>query len=537
MKKNILVKIILLGIAFFSIFQVKNIVYSIDETQQVEDITIVNSNYSNQFTQKDIKEMIENDQKEQNDTDNFLLYKAKQVGSYYKEKDGKKYYYYETKKNAANYIKEKMVNRERNVCVRYETTDSSFQNVATSIVKLAISEDIANNPDEGDYLAWSYGGYTVSGGYYKKSNKYYWILNYTFTYYTTLQQENALNTKIQKFVKTLNVKKESQYSLIKQINDYICNNVEYDYENVSNPSYKLQFTAYAALMKNKAVCQGYATLYYRILKECNIKNRIIVSKTHSWNLVNIGSLYYNVDIVWNDTLKNDRYLLSGSNDFINNSDHIRNIEYNTSSFNNKYPTSKNKFQVKLVKVEDLNVAKTGSNEIKISWKKQDNITGYRVYTYNYTKKRWEYYKQVKGSKSNSCIIKNLKDASSCKIRVRAYAVVNKGKLFGKYSNSLKTITAPKKTSIKSIKSNHSNQIKIGWKKVLTATGYQVQYSTQKRFIKNVTSFKVKGKYSNYKTIKKLKKGKKYYFRVRTYKYYKGKRYYSSWSDVKSIKCR
>lgn len=53
------------------------------------------------------------------------------------------------------------------------------------------------------------------------------------------------------------------------------------------------------------------------------------------------------------------------------------------------------------------------------------------------------------------------------------------------------------------------------KKVAGVTGYQVCYSTSKAFKKNVKYKKVsasKGKI----TLKKLKKGKKYYFKVRPY---------------------
>lgn len=38
-------------------------------------------------------------------------------------------------------------------------------------------------------------------------------------------------------------------------------------------------------------------------------------------------------------------------------------------------------------------------------------------------------------------------------------------------------------------------------------------------------------------VKKLKAKKKYYVRVRTYKTVKGKKVYSSWSKVKSIKTK
>ena len=39
------------------------------------------------------------------------------------------------------------------------------------------------------------------------------------------------------------------------------------------------------------------------------------------------------------------------------------------------------------------------------------------------------------------------------------------------------------------------------------------------------------------TIKKLTKGKKYFVRVRTYKTVNGKKIYSDWSKVKSVKVK
>ena len=40
-----------------------------------------------------------------------------------------------------------------------------------------------------------------------------------------------------------------------------------------------------------------------------------------------------------------------------------------------------------------------------------------------------------------------------------------------------------------------------------------------------------------KTVARLKKGKRYYFRVRTYKKSGGTKYYSNWSGKKSVKVR
>ena len=60
---------------------------------------------------------------------------------------------------------------------------------------------------------------------------------------------------------------------------------------------------------------------------------------------------------------------------------------------------------------------------------------------------------------------------------------------------------------------------LTWKKVAGVTGYQIQYSTDKKF-KNKKATKtvnVKGAKTTKKTVSKLKGGKKYYVRIRTYK--------------------
>ncbi len=67
------------------------------------------------------------------------------------------------------------------------------------------------------------------------------------------------------------------------------------------------------------------------------------------------------------------------------------------------------------------------------------------------------------------------------------------------------------------------------------TGYQLQYSTNKKF-KNAKTVNVSKKHSS-KTIKKLKSKKKYYVRVRAYKTVNNKNYYSSWSKTKTVKTK
>ena len=68
-------------------------------------------------------------------------------------------------------------------------------------------------------------------------------------------------------------------------------------------------------------------------------------------------------------------------------------------------------------------------------------------------------------------------------------------------------------------------------------GYQIQVATDKNFKKNKKTVTVAKQNASKKTVKKLKKNKKYYVRVRSYKIVNGKKVYGKWSKVKSVKTK
>ena len=97
--------------------------------------------------------------------------------------------------------------------------------------------------------------------------------------------------------------------------------------------------------------------------------------------------------------------------------------------------------------------------------------------------------------------------------------------------SIKKLTAGKK------------KFTVKWKKAKkseSVSGYQIQYSTDKKFKKNVRTKKC-GKKKNSLTVSKLKAKKKYYVRMRKFRNVKkdGKksRIYGSFSKVKKVKVR
>lgn len=95
---------------------------------------------------------------------------------------------------------------------------------------------------------------------------------------------------------------------------------------------------------------------------------------------------------------------------------------------------------------------------------------------------------------------------------------------------------PKKTLIKKL-SKGKKKFTVTWAKVSGVKGYQIQYSSNKKFKKNNKSVTVTKQKTTKATVKKLKSKKKYYVRVRTYKTINGKKIYSSWSKVKSVKTK
>lgn len=102
------------------------------------------------------------------------------------------------------------------------------------------------------------------------------------------------------------------------------------------------------------------------------------------------------------------------------------------------------------------------------------------------------------------------------------------------ANQPAAVVAPGKVKIKSAKNVKGKKVSLTWAKVKNVKGYQIQYALDKKFKKSkksVVSTKVKY------TIKKLKKKKTYYVRVRAYVMDGSKKVYGSWSKAKTVKIK
>lgn len=96
---------------------------------------------------------------------------------------------------------------------------------------------------------------------------------------------------------------------------------------------------------------------------------------------------------------------------------------------------------------------------------------------------------------------------------------------------------PIRQSVLALKSSKSRQMTVSWKKDTRATGYQIMYSTDKKFRKNVKTVNIKKYKTTHCTVKKLARNKRYYVRVRSYKKVSGGKLYGSWSSTKNVKIK
>lgn len=94
----------------------------------------------------------------------------------------------------------------------------------------------------------------------------------------------------------------------------------------------------------------------------------------------------------------------------------------------------------------------------------------------------------------------------------------------------------KKAAIKSVKNTKSKKATVTIKALADVDGYEISYSTSKKFTAATT--KTVNAATNKQTITKLKKGKTYYFRVRAYKENSiGRTIYGKASAIKKVKIK
>ncbi|MDO5518985.1 MAG: transglutaminase domain-containing protein [bacterium] len=230
-------------------------------------------------------------------------------------------------------LREGMLSRERTIELSYKgDADTVHEFVGDAITKVFEIDDDQTTSDF-DYLRYCYLGTEIKiKGFLDTYN-----VIYTFEYNETKEQTEIVDKNIKSALKVLNIVDETDYEKIKAIHNYIIKNASYDVRVEKN-------SAYDNLINRSSVCQGYALLTYKMMKEAGIDCRIITGQgkgvSHAWNIVKLDGNWYNIDCTWDDPVSSDKkehleytYFLKSNNDF---GDHVRDKEFNTERFNESY---------------------------------------------------------------------------------------------------------------------------------------------------------------------------------------------------------
>lgn len=183
----------------------------------------------------------------------------------------------------------------------------------------------------------------------------------------------------------------------------------------------------------------------------------------------------------------------------------------------------------VAKLQQKNIYYT--EKIGIKWSAVPGVQRYEVYR---STKRDGTYKKIKAVKTNSFTDSSLKPGTSYYYKVVAYNVSGERTLYGEYSDIIcaTTMMSAPKAYVKAGK----NKVTVNWKKEKGVAGYEVFMSSSKN--KNYKKIKTTGMSVKSFTKKKLKKGKIYYFKVRSYVIAPGgQKIYSAYSTVMPVKVK
>lgn len=225
---------------------------------------------------------------------------------------------------------------------------------------------------------------------------------------------------------------------------------------------------------------------------------------------------------------------------------------NTVSYTDSTATSTKVSYTYYVKAYTLNrsgnVYAKASKELTVAAQSKlaNSITASSV-TRSYSSKAQTFSLKVKQKGTGKIIYssnqKNVKVNSAGKVTIGAKFVGRalitvKAAETAKYKAATKQITItvnPPKTELSSAANQSGKKMKAAWKKNAKATGYQLQYSTDKNFRKGVKTVTIKKNSTVSTVISGLSKGKTYYVRIRPYKTVSKTNVYAGWSKAKKVK--
>ena len=342
-------------------------------------------------------------------------------------------------------------------------------------------EHTRSNGTGGDYLRWQGGRYFYYPGFSYRDNGSYitFTMYFQTNWFTTAQQEATLSSYIKgTLLPQLALDGKSTYQKVQAIYDWITRNVRYDYANLGNDSYLLQYTAYAAVINRTAVCNGYASLFYRLANDAGIDCRFITGTAggyHAWNIVRMDNgKYYCLDATWDEGQTNYRYFLKGTTEF--GQDHTVITDENNTYFWNQYPVSATDFDPNAPlppAAPTVTMTYSDSGKPKLTWKAVSGATSYRVFR---SESRGTGYSLLGTTSSTSYTNTGAAVGKTYYYRVKAVNSVGTSGYSNIVSGKAKA-AAPAAPSV-TIGNSSTGKPQLTWKAVSGAVKYEIYRSTR-----------------------------------------------------------
>lgn len=166
--------------------------------------------------------------------------------------------------------------------------------------------------------------------------------------------------------------------------------------------------------------------------------------------------------------------------------------------------------------------------IRLNWNKVSGASGYRLYQYDSSSKKWVCIKTISGGSTLTYRIAGLSSGTTYKYKVKAYKRLNGTVYWGSASDSFSASTKPGKTTITTA-SKSRIAVRLNWNKVTGASGYKIQQKIDGVW---TTIGTVRDGSTLTYRIEGLDSATAYYFRVRAYSKVDGKTLFGAYSAVK-----
>ncbi len=118
------------------------------------------------------------------------------------------------------------------------------------------------------------------------------------------EEQQQLKQEVQRIAGLLD-EDASDLQKVKTVHDVLVRNTVYDDVNYRNGTLpKVSYTAYGALVRKTAVCQGYSLAFEMLMEEIGIPCVTVVSDElkHAWNMVQMDGEWYHVDVTRDDPI-------------------------------------------------------------------------------------------------------------------------------------------------------------------------------------------------------------------------------------------